>query len=404
VTTTGTLTVNNPSGAVVSINGAVNVSATLTLTAGKVNLNGNTLTLGTAGNSLGVLTNPVGATSWIYNGTMSRWFPSNASIPNDDYRGYFPMGSAADFRPLWVSYPTPNSNRPSTAGTIRVTHSANNTSSNTNISDGGFTIGKRQNSNWTIATGNSLNGGTFNLKMGGTNFGTIASTSDLRVMRASTVAPGSNGTPSGSTSNFLAMRSTIPFANLAGTYYIGSVNPSVSPMPVKLISFTAATTTNGISVDWKSASEENFDYYELQRAGEDLVFAPLVRIEKNGGYRITATYNFIDKTPFNGKNYYRLKSVDMDGTFEYSEVARANWTFSGMSAYPNPVVDRKFTLELEDLSSTPVAVIVNGTGKEITRMIISSGRQEISLPDHIEAGIYYLRVIGINKVIKLSVQ
>ncbi len=218
------------------------------------------------------------------------WLPNNTGLADNDYRGFFPVGSSTDFRPLWVAIPTPpNSNRISTAGTIRVSHNASTTVNTVNITEGAFTIQRRQNSSWAVTTGNGIAGGVFNIKMGGTNFAGVGNPSNLRVMQASAVASGSHGGVSGTAANFLAARSGVALANLATTYYIGSVDPGTSPLPVKLVSFTAATTTNGISIDWKSVSEENFDYYDLQRAGEDLVFAPIARIEKNGGYNITAT-------------------------------------------------------------------------------------------------------------------
>lgn len=397
------LTIDNSSGTQVSFNNTVSVTGTLTLTAGRVDLGGNTLTLGTAGNSVGTLTNPVGATSWLYNGTLSRWFPSNQNLATGDFRGYFPMGSETDFRPFWVAYPSPSSNRPSNAGTIRVTHAANNTTNTVNLTDGASTIRRRQNSSWTVTTGNGLAGGTYQLRMGGTSFGTIGNTGDLRVMLAGSAAAGSNGTASGNQTSFLAARNTVPFANLAGTYHIGSVEPVLTPLPVKLISFEATTAMEGINIEWKTASEVTFDYYELERAGEDLNFFPIARIENQGGYNQLASYHQLDNAPLRGKNYYRLKSVDLDGSFEYSGVAWALWQPAGLHAYPNPVVNKSFELVVGDDIASTMAIVYDGTGKEIKTQIVTSGNQTVSLPDNLEKGIYYLKVVGMNKVIKLFV-
>lgn len=399
------LTINNTSGTQVTFNSNVTVTGTLTLTAGKVNMSGNTLTMGINGNTRGTLASTVGPTSWIYNGTLSRWMQAATGLADGNYAGFFPVGSATDFRPFWVAIPTPpNTNRINTAGTIRVSHAASTTvATNLSITDGVFTIASRQNSSWTVTTGDGIVGGVFDIKMGGTNYVGINNPTHLRVMRATTTAGGSHGGVSGTAANFLAARTSVPLAGLAAVYYIGTVDPGNSPLPVKLISFTAAPTNKGITIDWKSVSEENFDYYELQRAGEDLVFAPLARIENKGGHNLTTTYQYLDTRPFSGKHYYRLKSVDVDGSFEYSDLAWATLEFSEVNAYPNPVVGKKFVLELQDLANSPVAVIMNSRGNEVVRLAVSSGRQEISLPAQLDPGIYYLRIPGVNKVIKLSV-
>jgi len=380
---------------------SVNVNGTFTFTSGIINMSGMTLTLGTSTSSTGTLTYTAGR---IANGTFTRYVASGAQTV---FR--FPMGTTAYNRPFYF---TTTANI-TTGGTMSVTHTgATTTTTGLSIADGG-TIQNRQNSYWTVTT-NTLAGGTYNVFAGGTGFGTVGNTTHLRLMRAASIipAPSTHVNASGSNTDFLAQRNTVSLADLTGgALYIGSINPSSSPLPVKLISFTANPQTNGIQLKWLTSKEENFDYFLLERAGTDLNFQPIATIQGNGGLDITASYNHLDDAPLNGKNYYRLKSVDLDQTFEYSNVIVAEWNFetqkNDVSVYPNPIVDRSFTLEINhEISSATSLTLLNSLGKEIIQQQVASNKEVITLQDDLKPGIYYIKITGtdFSKTIKVFIQ
>ncbi len=186
---------------------------------------------------------------------------------------------------------------------------------------------------------------------------------------------------------------------------------SKSTLPVKLISFTGKSTEDGIELKWKTSMEEDFDYFLLERSGTDLHFQPIATIYGQGGLDIVAAYNHIDRSPLSGKNYYRLKSVDLDRHYEYSNVIYAEWDDSFEKAevtlYPNPIADHSFTLEINhEINSSTNMILLNSLGKEIQQQQIQSSIEAITLRDDLKPGIYFVKVSGtdFSKTIKVFIQ
>lgn len=88
-------------------------------------------------------------------------------------------------------------------------------------------------------------------------------------------------------------------------------------LPVSLMTFDARRVSNGVSINWSTASESNNARFEIERANDNGVFVKIGDKEGAGNSNRTLSYNFIDNNPFNGNNYYRLKQIDFDGRHEY---------------------------------------------------------------------------------------
>jgi hypothetical protein len=175
---------------------------------------------------------------------------------------------------------------------------------------------------------------------------------------------------------------------------VGTLQPN-GTLPITLISFSATKTEKGIQLDWITAMEKSFNYFQLERAAEDLNFTTLDRIEGKGGLDINTSYLYVDASPQRGKNYYRLKSVDADESLEYSPVIVMEWNRvnQGISIYPNPTVNRSFTVELDDVMISPVSLSLFETrGYLFFETMLNSTSSTINLPDHIHEGIYFVKL------------
>ena len=104
---------------------------------------------------------------------------------------------------------------------------------------------------------------------------------------------------------------------------VGTLQPD-GTLPITLISFVATEAGNSIELKWVTAMEKNFSHFELEKSTGNLNFVPIARIEGKGGLEAITSYIYLDTLPQSGKNYYRLKSVDYDLTFEYSPVVVAD--------------------------------------------------------------------------------
>jgi len=112
-----------------------------------------------------------------------------------------------------------------------------------------------------------------------------------------------------------------------------------NPLPIELISFTAQPDGNTVKLMWSTASETNNAYFVIERISEDLTYYEIGRVEGSNNSTEILHYAFIDPSPITGINYYRLKQVDFDSSFEYSPVISIDFNNNNPWAalYPNPV-------------------------------------------------------------------
>ena len=111
-------------------------------------------------------------------------------------------------------------------------------------------------------------------------------------------------------------------------------------LPVKLIDFDVAENDDGtVQVEWATASEENNDYFLLEKSEDGINFRTIQKISGSDYSTELIAYTYRDYHPFYGENYYRLKQVDLDGEYEYSDIVSIKMTrgFDEVSIFPNPV-------------------------------------------------------------------
>ena len=131
-------------------------------------------------------------------------------------------------------------------------------------------------------------------------------------------------------------------------------------------------------------------YAEIPGAGEDV-------------FEIKE-YTFVDEKPLNGINYYRLKAIDLDCTFEYSPIQSLKFEFdSRFEVYPNPSVGREMNILIDDVEPHYTYVVYDNMGLMVNRGQIIGGDEAYALPN-LKPGIYYIKLIGrgdnpVNKLV-----
>ncbi len=130
------------------------------------------------------------------------------------------------------------------------------------------------------------------------------------------------------------------FAGTSGGGIFRSVNPTV--IPVELISFDGSGLNNSVKLEWSAATETNNKGFEIERSlsVKNTDWQSIGFIEGNGTTTDKKLYSFIDNSVSNGAYLYRLKQIDFDGSFYYSNVIEINFNapleFSISQNYPNP--------------------------------------------------------------------
>ena len=90
-------------------------------------------------------------------------------------------------------------------------------------------------------------------------------------------------------------------------------------LPVKLISFSGRLNGSKVDLNWVTANELNTKQFEVERSSDGRNFTKLSTVAARGNSSTATSYDLVDPVPMKGVNYYRLKIVDIDGKFEYSQ-------------------------------------------------------------------------------------
>lgn len=99
------------------------------------------------------------------------------------------------------------------------------------------------------------------------------------------------------------------------------IEATSGPLPVTLISFAGKESDKSITLNWNAANEKDFSHFDILKSADAKEFTSIGAID--GSSR--GHYEFTDIAPVNGNNYYRLKMVDSDGSFDVSRVVRVNY-------------------------------------------------------------------------------
>jgi len=181
---------------------------------------------------------------------------------------------------------------------------------------------------------------------------------------------------------------TFPSATYSGTIASGA-------LPVEMVSFDASLTSkNQMNLNWQTASELNNRYFQVEHSTDARAFTPIGIVEGNGTTNELQSYSYIHNLPKFGHNYYRLKQVDYDGVFAYSNIVNINYRGKTGSPpliiYPNPVFDE---LSLSNLSLDDLELeVFNHLGQFQFKSNLAEGQtREMQLGELVD-GTYFIRI------------
>lgn len=172
----------------------------------------------------------------------------------------------------------------------------------------------------------------------------------------------------------------------------------LNPAPVDLVAFSAAYNgENAVDVTWSTATEEDNDFFEVQRSVDGANFEVIGTVTGAGNYEGLLDYSFADYSFAEGVSYYRLRQVDFDGAFEYSPVQAVEIGDAGAAAvtlFPNPSNGNDINVTLTPSWETAdVTVRVYTAGGQMLSERLSSGTARIQLPTNdLAPGLYAVQI------------
>lgn len=169
-------------------------------------------------------------------------------------------------------------------------------------------------------------------------------------------------------------------------------------MPVKLLSFEAVAEAEAVSLSWTTTTEKDLLKFVLQRSDNGIDFHDIGEVAGSGADtdNIETSYSFTDKAPLLGFNYYRLKSVDLDNTFEFLGLELVKFSGSKhMSVYPNPSSGNSFQVQTNFRPSEDDYIVVSSAlGVDILRFAVNNFDGNIAFENKLQPGVYLVSYIS----------
>lgn len=183
-------------------------------------------------------------------------------------------------------------------------------------------------------------------------------------------------------------------------YVSFSVNAICDIVPVELTSFSANVTGGSVVLNWSTATEINNSGFEIERKSENTEWIKVDFVAGAGSTTEITNYSYTDFSVSSGSYSYRLKQVDFNGDFEYSnevyiEVAPAT-KFLLSQNYPNPFnPSTKIRFTVPEVSVVKLNVY-NAIGEEVKALInnyFEAGSHEVVFDaSNLTSGIYFVRM------------
>lgn len=153
-----------------------------------------------------------------------------------------------------------------------------------------------------------------------------------------------------------------------------SLNES-TPLPVTLTSFSAKRVEEHTYMEWSTAEEIDSKTFEIHRSADGKNWEVIGEIATRGTSGQENRYDFSDWKPLAGKNLYRLKMIDIDDTYAYSNIRAVAFDAQSLrnliSIYPNP-------------ASTKILLHGQFEGINVMRLLNSSGQVAAEIPNFSE--------------------
>lgn len=202
-------------------------------------------------------------------------------------------------------------------------------------------------------------------------------------------------------SQFLANELTI-------AWWAAGCRPESSLLPVELGAFNTTAYNNNAVLTWNTFSEINNDYFEIQRSNDGNFWENTGVAQGAGTSSEINNYVFIDENLNPGVYYYRLKQIDFDGSFHYSNVRALQLNTEEEPTYFNAFQNKNNLIEVQAaINGFGKAILLDARGKVLeTITFISASKSGTKLTftaDRLATGIYYINLVSGNAFITRKV-
>lgn len=341
-------------------------------------LNTNTFVLNITNPEGGISTDPaIDRTNGFVNGFINRTIGTSLGIR------IFPFGIGLlqGYREFKIDYTT----APTIAGSLTVQHfnTAASAQSGFPLLDGAISLVNSAGYYWQADAVGGLSGGTYSLTLTAEGAVGVNDYTTLRTLKRPSaggawVLDGIAGTNTGTNAAPVVVRTGM--SNFSQFTIGGS---AANPLPLRLLTFSGQVNDQNIVLDWKTTNEVNTDYFIVEKNTDGNIFKAEGKIIS---YNIPSSihhYQYKVENLVNGKYFFRLKMVDNDGKYTYSNVIAISIN-SAMDIKVYPTISNSII----NISSTTFQkfFLYNSSGQFIKNLVI--GQNDISA---LVSGLYFIK-------------
>lgn len=168
---------------------------------------------------------------------------------------------------------------------------------------------------------------------------------------------------------------------------------STSALPVKFNSFNATINNKQTNLSWSTASEVNNKGFEVERSTDGVNFETIGFVKGNGNSNRVSKYSFVH--PNQSSAFYRLKQIDFDGKFDYSNVISVQGNDLIIDITPNPFNN---VIEINSNGNLVTAEVLDITGKVVITETINGNKTTLNTTG-LNNGVYFVRINNGENVI-----
>ncbi len=209
----------------------------------------------------------------------------------------------------------------------------------------------------------------------------------------------------------------------SGVSFFGDmvVSSSEKTLPSESIRFTAEPKEEIVDLKWAASNAAKTDYFNIERSSDGITFEIIKKLEAAGNRKDESLYHTIDVIPLPGKSYYRVKKIDTDRTFSYSDVrtvnrkeksSQENTMIDINNIMPNPFIERfAITYNLKKASKVNLQLLnMNGEiiHQETLQALSGINYYDFNNNNKLPSGQYIVSIVCGNdkaskKIIKSSI-
>ena len=148
---------------------------------------------------------------------------------------------------------------------------------------------------------------------------------------------------------------------------------SCNSLPISLTKFSVKKKNSSVAVAWETMSETNNDYFTIERSVDGLMWETMYTCKGAGNSSVVNKYSFIDTDIESGILYYRLKQIDFNGDFTFSDIQSIEIIHSdfGFTVFPNPSTWKNVNIVISGKQNESIVLqITDNIGKTIYSGVI----------------------------------